>query len=245
MAAREPVREPTTVYVALGDSISIDKYAGGPGRGGASLLARNLDDDFPEWRGRDLTSSGDTRFHLLASDGASCRTVLDQQLPRLASLGVAPTIVTLTAGGNDLLAAYGHTDFAQAVVTHVTMSIRRTLEALRLLMPSEGQVVVGTVYDPSDGTADSRRLGLPPWPEGVEVLARLNSGLCATAAQHGAFVADIHERFLGHGVLAGDPTQPSPRPRERDLWYCNLIEPNAWGASQVRAAFWKALHQIP
>jgi hypothetical protein len=28
-------------YVALGDSISIDDYAGGPGRGGASLLARN------------------------------------------------------------------------------------------------------------------------------------------------------------------------------------------------------------
>ena len=33
-------------YVALGDSISIDVYAGGPGRGGASLLARNRDDDY-------------------------------------------------------------------------------------------------------------------------------------------------------------------------------------------------------
>lgn len=37
------------VYIALGDSISIDPYAGGPGRGGASLLARNRDDDFPDW----------------------------------------------------------------------------------------------------------------------------------------------------------------------------------------------------
>ena len=35
-------------YVALGDSISIDIYAGGPGRGGASLLARNRDRDFPD-----------------------------------------------------------------------------------------------------------------------------------------------------------------------------------------------------
>jgi hypothetical protein len=37
-------------YVALGDSISIDDYSGGPGRGGASLLFRNRDDDFPHGR---------------------------------------------------------------------------------------------------------------------------------------------------------------------------------------------------
>ena len=45
------------VYVALGDSISIDLYAGGPGRGGASLLARNRDVDFPDWRGHDVATA--------------------------------------------------------------------------------------------------------------------------------------------------------------------------------------------
>ena len=64
-------------YVALGDSISIDYYAGGPGRGGASLLARNRDDDFPDWRGRDL---GDRPCHLLATDGATSRELVDQQV---------------------------------------------------------------------------------------------------------------------------------------------------------------------
>ena len=44
------------VYAALGDSMSIDDYAGGPGRGAASLLWRNRDDDFPAWAGRDLTA---------------------------------------------------------------------------------------------------------------------------------------------------------------------------------------------
>ena len=34
------------VYAALGDSMSIDDYAGGPGRGAASPLWRNRDDDF-------------------------------------------------------------------------------------------------------------------------------------------------------------------------------------------------------
>jgi hypothetical protein len=47
--------------------------------------------------------------------------------------------------------------------------------------------------------------------------------------------------FLGHGLCAGDPTQPDPRPPGRDLWFCSLIEPNAWGAHGVRQAFWAAL----
>jgi hypothetical protein len=94
------------VYAALGDSMSIDDYAGGAGRGAASLLWRNRDDDFPAWVGRDLTARG---------------------------------------------------------------------------------------------------------------------------------------RFLGHGLAAGDPTQPAARPPNRDLWYCGLIEPNAWGASEIRAAFWETL----
>jgi hypothetical protein len=43
-------------YAALGDSLSIDDYAGGPGRGAASLLWRNRDRDFPAWAGRNLTA---------------------------------------------------------------------------------------------------------------------------------------------------------------------------------------------
>jgi hypothetical protein len=60
-------------YVALGDSISIDDYSGGPGRGGASLLFANRDGDFPDWRGRDLrTAEAGAVFSLLATDGATC-----------------------------------------------------------------------------------------------------------------------------------------------------------------------------
>jgi hypothetical protein len=63
------------------------------------------------------------------------------------------------------------------------------------------------------------------------------------ATEHRALVADVHARFLGHGLAAGDPTQPAARPPDRDLWYCGLIEPNAWGASQIRASFWEALRR--
>jgi hypothetical protein len=102
-------------------------------------------------------------------------------------------------------------------------------------------IIVGTVYDPSDGTGDAARVGLPPWPDVVDLLGELNTELRSAAAEHGARVADIHRRFLGHGLLRGDPAQAHPRPVDRQLWYCNVIEPNAWGADGVRAAFWEAV----
>jgi lysophospholipase L1-like esterase len=225
-------------YVALGDSISIDDYAGGPGRGAASLLAHNVDDDFPQWRGRDL---GGIPWANLATDGGTTATLLDVQVPRLRAHRLRPSIVTLTIGGNDVLGCYGDTRAARSTVGTVGRRVAQALQQLEELVSPRARVVVGTVYDPSDGTADAARVGLPPWPEVVEVLAELNDTLRQVAGQHGAAVAEIHERFLGHGLRAGDPSQPGPRPVDRDLWYCQVIEPNAWGASGVRSAFWDAL----
>jgi hypothetical protein len=102
-------------------------------------------------------------------------------------------------------------------------------------------VVVGTVYDPSDGTGDTDSIGLPPWPDAVDIIAELNEALRAVAHQHGASVAEIGRRFSGHGLLAGNPSQPLPRPADRRLWFCHVIEPNAWGANGVREAFRAAL----
>jgi hypothetical protein len=36
--------------------------------------------------------------------------------------------------------------------------------------------------------------------------------LWVLAEDHRALVADVHARFLGHGLAAGDPTQPAARP---------------------------------
>jgi lysophospholipase L1-like esterase len=232
-------------YVALGDSISIDDYSGGPGRGGASLLFSNCDDDFPEWRARDLlTADPDATFSLLATDGATARTLVDAQLPRLADLPVRPTLVTVTIGGNDLLGAYGDTAAARKVIARVQAAVARALLEIAGLLGPSGRIVVGTVYDPSDGTGDAVRLGLPSWPDAVAVIEELNDGLRGIAARHGATVAEIAEHFRDHGLLAGDPTRREPRPAERDLWFCNLIEPNAWGAGGVREAFWAAVHPV-
>jgi lysophospholipase L1-like esterase len=242
--SRDDRPDPPAVYAALGDSISIDEYAGGPGLGGASLFARNRDDTFPRWRGRDLaTLHPGLRYHLFATDGGTTEAVLEHQLPQLERSGAAPAVVTLTVGGNDLLGVYGDTPKARRVIAAVRRRVGQTLRRLRPLMRTpDDPIIVGTVYDPSDGTGDAARVGLSPWPDVVELLAELNTELASVAAEHGAPVADIHRCFLGHGLRRGNPAQTHPRPADRDLWYCNLIEPNAWGADGVRAAFWQALH---
>lgn len=233
----------SAVYIALGDSISVDEYAGGPGRGGASLLARNRDDDFPEWRGSDLQSRfGDLRWQLLATDGGTTATLLGYQLPRLEQLQLRPSIITLTVGGNDVLSCYGDTRAALETIATVRQRVGAALDSLRSMTQPSAQVVVGTVYDPSDGTGDATTVGLARWPDVVAVLAELNSALRAVTEENGAAVADIHGRFLGHGLSRGNPAQGEARPADRELWYCNIIEPNAWGANAVRAAFWEALH---
>jgi len=184
---------------------------------------------------------GPKPFHLLATDGATSHTLLEQQLPRLERSGVRSSIVTLTIGGNDVLGWYGNTAGAIRAADAAVSRADRALERVRRLTDARLRMVVGTVYDPSDGTGDAASVGLPPWPAVVEVIAHLNTALRGLAERHGAAVADIHAKFLGHGLAAGDPAQTDPRPADRNLWYCNVIEPNAWGAGAVRGAFWEAL----
>lgn len=222
-------------YIALGDSMSIDEYAGGPGRGAASLLLRNHDADFPEWAGKDLTAAGFTA-QFLAADGALSADVVLEQLPEIVE---PPTLVTVTMGGNDLMVHHGSTVAAYAAVDRVVAAAD---ELLTRLPRGDGcLVVMTTVYDPSDGTGHVPGSALPPWPEGSVAVRALNAELARVARRHAAVVADVHRAFAGHGVAAGDPEQPDPRPADRNLWYCDLIEPNAWGAHHIRETWWQAL----
>jgi lysophospholipase L1-like esterase len=229
-------------YAALGDSMSIDDYAGGPGRGAASLLFRNRASDFPEWVGRDIAARfPGARFLPVATDGALAATVRYAQLPRLRDVGARPSVVTLTVGGNDLLQTFGNDEATGAALRALREHGQAILSALREMSEPDAAIVVSTIYDPSDGTGDAGRLTLLPWPTALDWIARFNQTLRTLANEHGALVADIHGHFLGHGLRAGDPSQNDPRPINRELWYRGVIEPNAWGASEIRRVFWETL----
>jgi lysophospholipase L1-like esterase len=108
------------VYLALGDSISIDDYTGERGGGAASQLARKLGLDLV-----DLTLDGNTTHGVLAD---------------LKRAPEAADVVTLTAGGNDLLGG----DLPREI-------LRRLHQIAKLIQPVGSRVLVNTVYDPSDG----------------------------------------------------------------------------------------------
>src|SRR5205085_11447631 len=107
------------VYLALGDSISIDDYTGVRGGGAASQLARMCGLELV-----DLTRYGNTTDRVLAD---------------LARASAAADVVTLTAGGNDLLGG----DLPRAI-------LRRLHQIAQRIEPLEARVVINTIYDPSD-----------------------------------------------------------------------------------------------
>src|SRR4029450_12654309 len=107
------------IYVALGDSISIDDYTGVRGGGAASQLARRLGLELV-----DLTRDGNTTQGVLAD---------------LAGAPPNADVVTLTAGGNDLLGG----DSPRAI-------LRRLDQIALRLQRFDAHVIVNTVYDPSD-----------------------------------------------------------------------------------------------
>jgi lysophospholipase L1-like esterase len=250
-APRRSKPDHQTAYVALGDSMSIDDYAGGPGCGAASLLFRNRDADFPEWAGRDLQmrlrSRGGaidsaTSFVSLATDGATSAAVRYVQLPRLIERNIRPAVVTLTMGGNDLLQTFGRYDAARDA--HIALQEHGTaaLAAIRRLALPNAPVVVSTIYDPSDGSGDGDALGIAVSQDALGWLECFNDTLCTLAARYDAAVADLHAAFRGHGLSTGvSPAQTGPRPEDRRLYYCGGVEPNAWGASAIRSEWWHAL----
>jgi lysophospholipase L1-like esterase len=228
-----------TLYVALGDSMSTDHYPtcdvrnldAPPGRldplGAAALLHANDDTRWPEFRGRDLERLHPAmEFLNLAEDGAMIDDVATEELSRLGRDSDDPGILlTLTAGGNDLLDALAA---GQPLDREVRRIERRYTDLVATVLEElpGATLVLTTVYDPTDGTGHLPGLeSARPLP--LQYLDRFNQHVRDLAGESDRILlADVYRRFLGHGVTAP----------ERDRWYWrrNPIEPNARGASEIR-----------
>ena len=235
-----------SLYAALGDSMSTDHYPTcdvrqldtPPSRldplGAAALLHSNDDARWPEFRGRDLERlhPGST-FLNLAEDGAMIDDVATEELSRLGHDSDDPGILlTLTAGGNDLLDALASRASMDRAVRQIERRYEELIATLREELPA-ATLMLSTVYDPTDGTGHLpglESLGRLP----LEYLDQFNARVreLARETDH-AVLADVHRHFLGHGVSAA----------EADRWYWrrNMIEPNARGASEIRRVWLEAL----
>lgn len=243
-----------TRYIALGDSVSMDLYpaldAGeidvavalerdpSAGRvaplGAASLLYRNVDDRWPEDAGNDLSSHHPRLiYENHASDGATIGEVFGEQLTHLEE-SEAPVLVTLTIGGNDLLAAYGSRPrLRDRIAADIAEAYEFLVDSIRRSYPN-GTLVLSTVYDPSDRTGKIPGVYDDSGSLPLEMLDAFNEHIRTLArGTPGVLLADLHARFLGHGVTAADA--------DRWYWTRSLIEPNARGATEIRHAWLDAL----
>jgi lysophospholipase L1-like esterase len=204
--------------------------------GAASLLYRNNDARWPEFSGWDLAHlAPGVDFRNLTQDGALIDDIVTEELARLGRDSPDPQIlVTLSAGGNDLLDALLAGVPLDLAVSRITRRYGDLIDALRDEL-RQATLVLTTVYDPTDGTGLlpglSDSLGRLP----LEFLDRFNDHVRATVAHPVALLADVHRHFLGHGLTAPE--------RERWYWKANPIEPNARGASEIRRVWWDALQR--
>lgn len=233
-----------TRYIALGDSISIDIYpahdaarrglpASRDDIGAAALFFENDDALWPEFRGRDLKSRfASIAFTDLTADGATTDDLL-RQVGRVSKSG-EETLMTVTAGGNDLLGAIGFGDANPA--PEIFARLEQAVDELIDRRPNS-IILIATVYDPSDGTnrlpGFSRTLDRE-----AEWLREYNDRLRDFAKSDPRLrLANIQKHFLGHGVSVP----------EEQWWYLreSIIEPGARGASEVRRVWLEAanLHQ--
>lgn len=204
--------------------------------GAASLLYQNDDARYPEFAGKDLASQHPGLTHAnLCEDGATIGDVFGMQMPELPASD-AETLITLSAGGNDLLSAFAIRPDASLlgpVVRDIGDAYEFLVESLRRARPNS-TLLVTTVYDPSDGTRKIPGLYDTAGPLPLESLHEFNDRLrVIAAATPRCRVADAHGHFLGHGVTAPEP--------DRWYWKRSWREPGALGASELRRRWLDAL----
>jgi lysophospholipase L1-like esterase len=175
-------------YLALGDSMSIDLYTGVRGGGAVS--------QFYQW----LKSLGQS-WTLDDRAADMCRM-------RYVPASATGDLITLTIGGNDLLAdqeLYLKEGLGSFAAEHLDL-----LTKLRAGNPN-AVLLVGNIYAPQT-----------PLPEHLaRALGKTNEIIATNVGEVGAHLADIHGAFQGH---------------ERD-YLCYDIEPSLKGAAVIASLF--------
>jgi lysophospholipase L1-like esterase len=175
-------------YLALGDSMSIDRYTGVQGGGAAS--------QFYAW----LKSRGQS---WILDDKAA-----DMCRMRYVPASAAGDLITLTIGGNDLLA--DHELYAKEGLGSFADEHLDLLSKLRATNPT-AILIVGNIYAPQ-----------VPLPDQLaQSLDEANAIIATNVQKADGRLADIRDAFRGH---------------ERE-YLCYDIEPSLKGATVIASLF--------
>ncbi len=240
------------VLLGLGDSVT-QGLGASPGHTYFQLLAKNSKDEFTDMQGICLSQ---VLPHLtavnLAISGTTSIECVEHQLPKLNPYGPETFgIVVMTTGGNDLIHNYGRTPAREGAmfgartdeigewVTRFDGRLETIATHVRAAFPGGCHLFVANIYDPTDGSGDIEHAGLPPWPDGVEVVAAYNKVLTQFSDRHpDVSLIEMRGAFLGHGIHCTQFWHPHYRKDDPHYWYWdNLEDPNDRGYDAIRRLF--------
>ncbi len=162
-------------YMALGDSIAAGYGAIPATQGYAYLLYQEGIFD----------TVSNTLFCNAAVPGATSRDVLDYQIPQVALFH--PNVITLTVGGNDLLAIMKGADPAQ-VLNNFALNFQQILYRLRTMLPN-ARIYVSNQYSVPDIAGSD------------QIVPVFNGIVSQIAGAFGVKVADVYSAFEGREGL--------------------------------------------
>lgn len=169
-----------TRYLALGDSLAAGYGAIPTTQGYAYLLYQKGTYD----------KAPNTIFANAAVPGAKSSDVLAYQVPQAITL-FQPHVVTLSVGGNDVLAILAGADPAQ-VFQQFAINLGQILCGLRQALP-QSRLYVHNLYDIAEITG-----GIPG---GLQAVLTANLIIADVALTCGASVADVFSAFTGRTGL--------------------------------------------
>lgn len=240
------------MLVGLGDSVTAG-FGARKGYGYFDRLVRNPLDEFRDMQRINLSAvlPGFSVTNLAVSGSTSMEHV-DRQLPLLpVSDSNVLGLVVLTTGGNDLIHNYGRTPPREQAMFGVSWAdaepwiknfearLEFMLAEITRRFPGGCHIFLANIYDPTDGAGDIQRAGLPPWKDGLRILASYNDVIARSAARHDhVHLVNLHAAFLGHGIHCTQFWTRHYRPDDPYYWYhLNLEDPNERGYDAIRRLF--------
>lgn len=172
-------------YLALGDSMSIDKYTNVENGGAVSQFSK-------------LICANELQD--LTHDGFTTDAVIDS----LTKVSLKPDVITLTVGGNDLLQRPSwNTDRHSLQDPNTEETLKKLNRIFSSLYRFHCKVIVNTIYDPTDGDeALLRQLGMSG--QFREAYDEINNAIRRMARRYGFILSDLQQLFTGHGINSAD-----------------------------------------
>ena len=245
------------VLLGIGDSIT-DGY-GSTGYGSTegfsyfNRLVSNPGNDSEDTQGRNLSKvfPNLTANNISVSGSVSTEHLEKQILPLKQFPSDVTGIVVMTSGGNDIIHQYGEAPPKECAMYGATISqaepwirnfekrLDQMVIEIKKRFPGGCHIFLANIYDPTDGTGSLGNTGLPPWDEGLSILAAYNEIISKCAEKHDfVHLVDIRTPFLGHGIHSTKIWNTYHSFSDPHCWYHpNIEDPNDRGYDAIRRLF--------